>query len=458
MAKKKLFGTDGIRGLVNEEPMTAQTILQVGQALGCVIQTNRLFKGRPKVVIGKDTRLSGYTFETALQAGLCSMGIDVLLIGPVPTPAVAFVADNMRAEAGIMITASHNPFFDNGIKIFTSKGFKLDSSYEKQIQEMVYHGFDFEKYLPSAKEVGRAKRVEDAPGRYISSVKQHFLHDTTLDGVKIVLDCAHGASYKVAPLIFEELGADVVKVGCQPDGLNINEGVGALYPENLVAKVKTENADLGIAFDGDGDRVMAVDKNGKVYDGDDFLSILMEDASLQPDLHRGIVGTLMTNYGVESKCERQNIPFYRADVGDRHVVELLKKKRCVLGGEPSGHLVYLSKSTTGDGLLSAILLLNVLIGNNKNLDAFSDSFERYPQALTSIKVKEKKPIDELPKIVKAIEYANKKLKGNGRTLTRYSGTENKIRVMVESSNKDLMDQVMADLCEAVEKELGVSAA
>lgn len=457
MQKRSLFGTDGIRGHVNQEPMTAQTILQVGQALGCVIRKEASGTKRPRVVIGKDTRLSGYTFETALQAGLCSMGVDVLLMGPIPTPAVAFIADSMRADAGIMITASHNPYMDNGIKIFTRHGFKLTDELEGQIQSMVFDGFDQSAAYPEPAQVGRAKRIDDAQGRYISNVKQHFFQDATLDGLKIVLDCAHGATYAVAPLVFEELGAQVITVGCAPDGLNINDGVGALHPKSLHQHISKHQADLGIAFDGDGDRMVAVDKHGQVYDGDDVLSILMEAQDLYPELSQGVVGTLMTNFGLEAKCKSQNIPFYRANVGDRHVVEMLKNKKCVVGGESSGHLIYLSKSTTGDGLLSAMLLLNVLVAKNKSLDEFSTSFQRYPQELKSILVKEKRPLESWPAMKKAIDEANEKLQGKGRTLTRYSGTENKIRLMVESKDPELMNQVMNDLCAVVHKELEVSS-
>jgi len=449
-----IFGTDGVRGLVNSEPMTAGTVLKIGQALGCVIKKHQTFKGRPKVVIGKDTRLSGYIFESALQAGLCSMGVDVLLVGPIPTPAIAFIADNMRAEAGVMITASHNPFIDNGIKIFSSKGFKLAEHFEKDIQAQIFSQEQSQSLLPKPGEVGRAKRVDDGVGRYISNVKRFFLNKTTLDGVSIVLDCAHGASYKVAPLIFQELGADVTAIGCDPNGLNINEKSGALHPEYLLQKTINVQADLGIGFDGDGDRVIAVDRKGKVYDGDDFLSIWMESIELYPELTKGIVGTKMSNFGLEQKCAAMNIPFYRSEVGDRHVVSMLKDKQCMFGGEPSGHLVCLDKSTTGDGLLSAILLLNVLVHQGKSLDFYGQSFERFPQQLKNIPVREKKPLDQYPKIIQAIEDVNAKLKGKGRTLVRYSGTESKIRIMVESNDQTLTDNMVKELTDVVTVELG----
>lgn len=453
--KQNIFGTDGVRGLVNSEPMTAGTALKLGQALGCVIKKHQTFQGRPKVVIGKDTRLSGYIFESALQAGLCSMGIDVLLMGPIPTPAVAFIADNMRAEAGIMITASHNPFRDNGIKIFSSKGFKLAQHFEEELQARMLNEEETKNFLPKPLDVGRAKRVDDGIGRYISSVKQFFLSKTTLDGISIVLDCAHGASYKVAPLIFEELGADVIRLGCNPNGTNINEKVGALHPEEIIKKTIETQADLGIAFDGDGDRVMAVDRKGKVYDGDDFLSIWMEAQDLYPKFQEGLVGTKMSNFGLEKKAKSLNIPFYRSDVGDRHVVEMLKNKQCSFGGEPSGHLVCLGRSTTGDGLLSAILLLNVLVHQNKSLDMYASSFNRFPQRLKNIMVREKKPLDEYPKIISAIKDADQQLKGHGRTLVRYSGTENKIRIMVESDDEHTTDETLKKLQHVIEAQLGV---
>lgn len=453
-----LFGTDGIRGLVNQEPMTAQTILKVGQALGCVIQKEFVMTTRrPRVVIGKDTRLSGYTFESALQAGLCSMGVDVLLMGPIPTPAVAFIADNMRAEAGIMITASHNPFYDNGIKIFTRHGFKLTDENENTIDDMVLKGFDASAYVPEPAQVGRAKRIEDAQGRYISSVKQHFLQDETLEGMKIVVDCAHGATYRVAPLVFEELGAHVVTLGNGPNGLNINDGVGAMHSAPMIEAIQTHNADLGIAFDGDGDRMVAADAKGNLYDGDDILSIWMDAPELYPEIQNGIVGTLMTNYGLEKKCASKGISMHRANVGDRNVVEMLKEKKLSIGGESSGHLIDLTKATTGDGLLSAIMLLNVLQLRKRPLHDFVDSFTRYPQELQSIQVKEKKPLETIKNVQQAISKAQDKLKNKGRTLTRYSGTENKIRVMVESEDPKLTKEVLDELCAVVEREMGIES-
>jgi len=449
----KLFGTDGIRGKTNHEPMTVETILRVAKAMGYILRKSN-GKKRHKVLIGKDTRLSGYMFETALESGFCSMGIDVLLVGPIPTPAIAYLTESMKADIGIVISASHNPYEDNGIKFFNEVGFKISDEMEKEITRIVSNPSETAALHAEPAHIGKAKRIEDANGRYISYLKQFLPTHLTLEGVKIVLDCANGSGYKVGPAIFMELGAHVVPIGITPDGKNINESCGALHPEELKRKVKDEKADIGIALDGDGDRVIFCDSKGHVYDGDDFLSIIADQKKIYPEVMNGLVGTVMTNYGLEKKLNQIKIPFYRSDVGDRYVVEKMKETNAMFGAEASGHIISLKRSTTGDGILSAILLLNVLREQNKPLSDFHNSFDRLPHEIRSIRVKEKKPFEQMPSVQKSIESAEKKLLGNGRILVRYSGTEAKARVMVESENKDLVHSLVAEVSGTIEKEIG----
>lgn len=449
----KLFGTDGIRGRTNVEPMTVETILRVAKALGCILHKKN-GKKRHKVLIGKDTRLSGYMFETALESGFCSMGIDVLLVGPIPTPAIAHLTESMKADIGIVISASHNPFDDNGIKFFNEVGFKISDEMEAEITRIVSNPSEIAALHADPGDIGKAKRIDDSQGRYISYLKQFLPQHLTLEGVKIVLDCANGSGYKIGPTIFSELGATVVSIGVTPDGKNINESCGALHPENLKQKVKEEKADIGIALDGDGDRVIFCDDKGHTYDGDDFLSIIADHKKIYPEVASGLVGTVMTNFGLEKKLERINIPFYRSDVGDRFVVEKMKETKAMFGAEASGHIISLKRSTTGDGILSAILLLNVLREQNKPLSAFYNSFDRLPHEIKSIRVKEKKPFEDMPKVQKSIQDAEKKLHGNGRILVRYSGTEAKARVMIESEDQNLVHTLVQEVSDVIQKEIG----
>lgn len=450
----KLFGTDGIRGKTNVEPMTVETILRVAKATGCVL-FQRAPEKKHKVLIGKDTRLSGYMFETALASGLCSMGVEVLLVGPIPTPGIAFLTESMRADIGIVISASHNPFEDNGIKLFNEHGFKISDEMEKDISEMVFDPQEITQFKANPDRIGKSSRLQDAIGRYISHLKQFFSADHTLEGLKIVVDCANGATYKIAPTIFSELGAEVVSVAVSPNGKNINQMCGALYPEKLREKVLSEKADLGIALDGDGDRVVFCDEKGNIYDGDDFLSIIADHEKIYPEVRNGIVGTVMTNFGLEKKISDLNIPFFRSDVGDRYVVEKMKEKKVLFGAEASGHIISLKHSTTGDGILSAILLLNILQIEKVPLSSFAKSFERYPQETKSVLVKEKKPFETIPTVQQSIQDAEEKLHGNGRVLVRYSGTECKARVMIESENASLVRSLVDNICSAIQKEIGV---
>ncbi|MCC7459930.1 MAG: phosphoglucosamine mutase [Proteobacteria bacterium] len=449
----KLFGTDGIRGRTNVEPMTVETMLRVAKAMGYILRKNNGNK-RHKVLIGKDTRLSGYMFETALESGFCSMGVDVLLVGPIPTPAIAYLTESMKADVGIVISASHNPFDDNGIKFFNEVGFKVSDQMEAEITRIVSNPHETAALHADPSEIGKAKRIEDANGRYISYLKQFLPQHLTLEGVKIVLDCANGSGYKVGPTIFSELGATVIPIGVTPDGKNINENCGAVHPEALKQKVIQEKAHIGIALDGDGDRVMFCDETGRVYDGDDFLSIIADQEKIYPEVKSGLVGTVMTNFGLEKKLKSINIPFYRSDVGDRFVVEKMKETKAMFGAEASGHIISLKRSTTGDGILSAILLLNILREQNKPLSAYYNSFDRLPHEIKNVKVREKKPFDQMPKVQQCIQDAEKKLHGKGRILVRYSGTEAKARVMVESEDQNLVQSLVAEVSSVIQNEIG----
>lgn len=450
----KLFGTDGIRGRTNAEPMTVETILRVAKAMGYILRKNNGSK-RHKVLIGKDTRLSGYMFETALESGFCSMGVDVLLVGPIPTPAIAYLTESMKADVGIVISASHNPFDDNGIKFFNDIGFKLSDQMEAEITRIVSNPHEIAALHADPAEIGKAKRIDDANGRYISYLKQFLPPHLTLEGMKIVLDCANGSGYKVGPTIFAELGATVIPIGVTPDGKNINENCGAVHTDALKAKVIAEKAHIGIALDGDGDRVMFCDEAGHVFDGDDFLSIIADQEKIYPEVKSGLVGTVMTNFGLEKKLKQINIPFYRSDVGDRFVVEKMKETKAMFGAEASGHIISLKRSTTGDGILSAILLLNILREQNKPLSAYYQSFDRLPHEIKNVKVREKKPFDQMPKVQKSIKDAEEKLHGNGRVLVRYSGTEAKARVMVESEDQNLVHTLVAEISSIIQSEIGV---
>lgn len=449
-----LFGTDGIRGKTNVEPMTVETILRVAKAIGCVLM-KKAPNRRHKVLIGKDTRLSGYMFESALESGLCSMGVEVLQVGPIPTPGIAYLTESMRADIGIVISASHNPYEDNGIKFFNEDGFKISDELENEISRLVLHPEEITQFKANTTNIGKASRLEDAVGRYISYLKQFLSKKHTLNGLKVVVDCANGASYKIAPTIFSELGADVVPFGVTPNGKNINENCGAMYPEILREKVLQEKASIGIALDGDGDRVVFCDDKGNIYDGDDFLSIISEQEEIYPEVKKGIVGTVMTNFGLEKKFEKKKIPFYRSDVGDRYVVEKMKEKNAMFGAEASGHIISLKRSTTGDGILSALLLLNILQKRKMPLSSFFQSFDRYPHQVKSIRVKEKKPFEQIPTVQKSIQNAEKQLHGNGRVLVRYSGTESKVRVMVESESSSLVHTLVDEISLAIEKAIGV---
>jgi phosphoglucosamine mutase len=449
-ATRKLFGTDGVRGVANVYPMTAEVALQLGRALAYVIKYG---PGRHRIVVGKDTRLSGYLLEYAITAGICSMGVDVLLLGPLPTPAIAYITSSMRADAGVVISASHNPYQDNGIKIFKGDGFKMPDEIEAHIEVLMTNP-GVEETRPTATEIGQAFRLDDARGRYISFLKGTFPKELELDGLKIVVDCAHGATYRVAPEVFSELGAEIIAIGVRPNGKNINHKCGATHPETMATLVKREKADLGIAFDGDGDRVIMVDHQGKIVDGDHILGICALDLQRRERLHRKtVVATVMSNLGLEVALKEHGIRLLRAPVGDRYVLEAMLKGGYNLGGEQSGHLVFLNHTTTGDGILTALRLLAVMVREDKPLAELAGFMETYPQVLLNIRVKEQKDLKSLPAARQAMAEAERRLGPRGRLLVRYSGTEPKLRIMAEGEDQGLIDQVAQELAQALDIQL-----
>ena len=445
---KQYFGTDGIRGRVGEAPITPDFVMRLGYAAGRVLALNsHLSAGaRPTVLIGKDTRISGYMLEAALEAGLTAAGVDTLLTGPMPTPAVAYLTRALRVQAGIVITASHNPFEDNGIKFFSSAGLKLDDTIEHAIELELAQPM---ACMPSAK-LGKARRIDDAPGRYVEFCKSTFPNHLDLRGLKIVLDCAHGATYHVAPPVFHELGAEVIAIGNKPNGLNINLDAGSTHPQALQAAVVEHKADLGIAFDGDGDRVMMVDGEGNLLDGDQLLYIIASGLHSKCDLQGGVVGTLMTNLAMEHALASQKIPFVRAKVGDRYVLEQLNKTGWRLGGENSGHILTLDKTTSGDAIVAALQVLHALKLSGKTLVTLGAELVLYPQVLINVATNKKLDLNHTD-IQAAVKAAETTLYGTGRVLLRASGTEPKIRVMVEGQDGKLVQKLAEEIAEVVRK-------
>jgi len=448
----KIFGTDGVRGRANVYPMVVEVALSLGRAAGKLLRNHHNSKHR--VVIGKDTRLSCYMFENALIAGLCSMGIDTLMLGPFPTPGVAFITRAYRADAGIVISASHNPFYDNGIKFFSSEGFKLPDAWEAEMEKLV-HTNEFGESLPLDFDIGKNAKVNDADGRYIEFVKATFPKRRTLKPLKIALDCANGAGYKVAPLIFKELDAEIVVYGNTPNGININEKCGSLYPDTIRQAVLLHKTDVGIALDGDADRVLMVDENGQFIDGDIILAICAKDMKEKGLLRNDtVVSTVMCNYGFMKAMAALGIKVVQSQVGDRYVIQDMLKHEAILGGEQSGHLIFLEQNTTGDGLVSALQVLRIMIEKNCKLSELAGIIERYPQANISVKVKLKPPLENLSKTCSQIKSVEKALGNNGRVLVRYSGTENICRVMVEGPNFDQVHKFATEIAEAITQEIG----
>jgi phosphoglucosamine mutase len=444
----KIFGTDGVRGIANVYPMTTEMAMQLGRGAAYIFKNKNR---RPKIVIGKDTRLSGYMIENAISSGICSMGVDVLLVGPLPTPGIAFITSSMRADAGVVISASHNPFQDNGIKFFSRDGFKLPDELEEEIEELIFSN-GIIHLRPTAEEVGKAFRIDDAVGRYVVFLKNSFPRDLTLDGVKIAVDCAHGAAYKVAPAVFEELGAEVVLTGVKPNGQNINAGCGSLYPEVVAKLVVESGAHIGVAFDGDADRLICADEKGRVLDGDHLMAICAAHMLRQERLNLStLVTTVMSNMGLEVALRSRGGRLERTAVGDRYVVERMRAGGFNLGGEQSGHVIFLDYNTTGDGVLSALRLLEVMLLQGKPLSELAAIMERYPQHLINVRVKERKPLEANPEIARAVRLVEEKLGGHGRVVIRPSGTEPVIRVMVEGRDRDLVVELAQETAALIER-------
>jgi len=448
--RRKLFGTDGVRGVANTDPMTVENALALGQAIAHVFRNHG---GRHKVVIGKDTRLSGYMFETALSAGICAMGGDVLLVGPLPTPGIAFLTHSMRADAGVVISASHNPYQDNGIKFFGRDGFKLADETEAKI-EMLMMGEHLKEARPPSPQIGRAHRIDDATGRYIVYLKNTFPAHLALDGLRIVVDCANGAAYRIAPQVFQELGAEVITIGINPNGLNINDNCGSLFPEVVSAKVREQRADLGISLDGDADRVIVVDHNGDVLDGDRIMAICAEEMLRKRLLKRNtVVATVMSNIGLEIFLNDRKMKMLRAPVGDRYVVEAMRAGGYNFGGEQSGHLIFLDHARTGDGVLAALQLLAVMMESGKKIADLGKSMETFPQVLVNVKLKHRAPLETLRGFQKAKAEFEKKLGKKGRIVVRYSGTEPVLRIMAEGESQAEIDRIVKALAEKARAEI-----
>ena len=442
MSEKKYFGTDGIRGKVGGSLMTAEFALKLGRAAGVVL--GRLSPSNT-ILIGKDTRISGYMLESALEAGLSSAGTNSLLLGPMPTPGIAWMTSSMHASAGIVISASHNPYYDNGIKFFNADGEKLSDELELAIE----HEIDKDFATVSSEKLGKAKRVDDAAGRYIEFCKSSFPRQKSLAGLKIVLDCANGATYHIAPQVFSELGADVTVIANKPDGLNINADCGSTHPQILQEQVLETGADLGIALDGDGDRVLMIDHYGQVIDGDQLIFIVAKHLHKNGKLNGGVVGTLMSNQAMQSGLSDLGIDFLRADVGDRYVHQLLRKNNWYLGGESSGHILNLDLATTGDGIVSALMVLSVMIKEGKNLKELADEIPLYPQVLINITVENAKTLAQHKDVVSLSTEIDKVLGNDGRTLIRASGTQPMLRVMVEAKDENLAEKYASELVSLV---------
>jgi phosphoglucosamine mutase len=440
---KKLFGTDGIRGEANVWPMSPDMVLRVGQAIGLFFKEKHSY---PKILIGKDTRRSGYMLEQALAAGICSVGVDVNFLGPLPTPGIAYLTRGMRASAGIVLSASHNPFYDNGIKIFSANGYKLPDEAEARLEALVDGKF-LDSALPTGGKIGRAKRIDDAIGQYAVYLKEQFPKHLTLDGLRIVLDCAHGAAYKVGPKVFTELGAELFLLGDDPDGTNINHQCGALHPEKLAEQVRLYKADLGLALDGDADRLVVVDDTGEIVDGDEILAIcgtrMMKEGRLKKHT---VVSTIMSNMGLDLALDRVGGKVVRTKVGDRYVMEEMLKGDFNLGGEQSGHLIFRDSATTGDGILAALHVLTIMIEEGRKISELKRCMTRLPQVLKNVHVKEKIPLEQLPDVMEMIAKMEAKLGKAGRVLFRYSGTESVARIMIEGPDSSEIETMAAELC------------
>jgi phosphoglucosamine mutase len=455
---KKIFGTDGVRGVANVEPVTAETSLKLGRAAAHVftqLNPRRNPEGtRPKIVLGKDTRLSGYMLENALVAGITSLGVDVLIIGPLPTPGVAYITRSLRADAGIILSASHNPYEDNGIKFFRHDGYKLDDQVEQQIEQLVFAG-EIDSIRPTAGKIGRAARIDDALGRYVEFAKASFPRGMSLDKMRVAVDVANGAAYKSTPCILRELGAEVTVAHNEPNGTNINAQCGSIYPEEIQRLVKETGADVGITHDGDADRVLLCDENGEIVDGDEILAIASIDLLRSGRLEQNtVVATVMSNFGLDETLTAEAGKVLRTKVGDRYVIEEMMKQKLNLGGEQSGHVIFRDFTTTGDGIISALQILRIMHQTGQPLSKLKTCLKKYPQAQRNLLVKEKPPLAELPAVMKLVNEAEKELSGKGRVLLRYSGTEPKIRLLIEGRELEKIDKQANRIAEAIESAIG----
>jgi phosphoglucosamine mutase len=446
----RLFGTDGVRGVANKEPMTADIALRLGRAIAYLC---RVHTGRHRIVVGKDTRLSGYMLENAMVAGICSMGVDAFVIGPLPTPGVAFITQSMRADAGVMISASHNLFQDNGIKFFHRDGYKLPDEDEEEMEGLIVSD-RLSQLQPTADKVGKAFRIDDARGRYIVFAKETFPKELSLEGVNIVLDCANGAGYRVAPTVFSELGAEVRTLGVEPDGKNINEACGSQNAERMASLTKETGADIGIALDGDGDRVIFADEQGRIVDGDAVMAFCGREMIRTGDLpHNTVVATVMSNIGLELALKEVGGKLVRTAVGDRYVVEEMRRADYLLGGEQSGHLIFREYTTTGDGIITALQVLAIMRRTGLKVSELAGQMKRLPQVLLNVQVERKVPLEELPSVQEDVLRVENELGDSGRVLVRYSGTEPLLRIMIEGPDSDRINWYAGEIAEKARKEL-----
>ena len=458
--EKKIFGTDGVRGVANIEPVTAETSLKLGRAAAHVFTQLNPRKNppgtRPKIVLGKDTRLSGYMLENALVAGITSLGVDVLVIGPLPTPGVAYITRSLRADAGIILSASHNPYEDNGIKFFRHDGYKLDDQVEQQIEQLIFAG-EIDSIRPTAGKIGRAARIDDALGRYVEFAKASFPRGMSLEEMHVAVDVANGAAYKSTPCVLRELGAEVTVAHNEPNGTNINAQCGSTHPEEIQRLVKETGADVGITHDGDADRVLLCDENGEIVDGDEILAIASVDLLRTNRLEQNtVVATVMSNFGLDETLAAQGGKVVRTKVGDRYVIEEMVQRKLNLGGEQSGHLIFRDFTTTGDGIISALQILRIMHKTGQPLSKLKTSLKKYPQAQRNLLVKEKPPLAELPGVMKLVDEIEKELSGKGRVLLRYSGTEPKIRLLIEGREFDKIDKQANRIADAIQQAIGTN--
>ena len=447
----RLFGTDGIRGKVNKYPITPEVALRVGMAAALILKKEH--HGRNMVLIGKDTRLSGYMIESALTSGICSMGMNVTLVGPLPTPGIAFLTRALRIDAGVVISASHNPFYDNGIKFFSHDGFKLPDEIESRIEELVKDDL-LERRRARGEEVGKAFRLDDATGRYIEYIKSTLKKGVTFEGLKVVVDCANGSAYKTTPWLLRELGADVVSINDSPNGTNINEGCGSLHMEEVIRKVLKTKADIGIAHDGDADRVLICDEKGRIVDGDQIMGMCAAEMHAAGSLRHGtVVATVMSNIGLELFLKKIGITLVRTKVGDRYVVEMMQQKGYNFGGEQSGHIIFLDYNTTGDGPITAVQVLNLMKTKDLPLSKLAARIKLFPQILINVEVEKRQDVRSIPQIEKAVRHAEELLRGKGRVLVRPSGTEPKIRVMLEGEDQKMITRLGRDIAKVIKEKM-----